>query len=168
MVSNRSMPALLGAGKQYKGFPLEVPCAGIKILPDGHEIVLNTESGHYTILNWDMRYLVADGCFTQDELRFMAVLLNRWPSYVPNEKLLQSVTQQETEQINLLLDTQREETLVALHALAENCSQHLRSYGIDIQMVGTFGYKLSRVVVEETQAQSNHQAGRTATHADYV
>ena len=149
MASNRIMPVPLPGGKQYKHFSLEVACAGIKILPDEHEIVLNTESGHYTILNWNMRYFVADGFFTQDELRFMLVLLDRWPSYVPNDTLLQVVAQQEAAYITQLLDTQGDQVLGALRILAESCRRKMHPYGIDIQKFGIVGYKISPLESEK-------------------
>jgi hypothetical protein len=146
MASNRIMPASLPEGKHYQGFSLGLNDVGLALLPEEHEIVINAESGHYTILNWDMRYLVADGFFSQEELRFMAVLLEQWPSYVPNDMLLQAVTQQDLAQVTQLLDTQHDqEALTLLHGLAESCRHQMHSHGIEIEDIGGNGYKLSPV-----------------------
>ncbi len=136
MDSTRIM-ALLAAGKQYKSFSLHVHCAGIALLPDKHEIVLDTQTGYYAILNVDTRSLATDGTFSLDELRFMLILLEKWPSYVPSEKILQYVLQQEPVQV-----TQCDQVPALLHDLAARCSHQMRQYGIDIQKVGTFGYKI--------------------------
>ena len=149
MASNRIMPVPLLSGKQYRRFSLEVADADIKILPDEHEIVLNIESGHYTILNWAIRYFIADGFFSHDELRFMFVLLDRWPSYVPNDTLLQVVAQQEATYITQLLDTQGDQVLGALRILAESCRRKMHPYGIDIQKFGIVGYKISPLASEK-------------------
>ena len=162
MGSNRIMPAALPSGKQYKRFSLEVADAGIKILPDEHEIVLNIESGHYTILDWNMRYFVTDGFFNRDELRFMFVLLDRWPSYVPNDTILQVVTQQEVTYITQLLDTQSDQLLGALRVLAESCRRLMHPHGIDIQRFGSFGYKIAST----SSKNSSCEAGTTVTIAE--
>jgi hypothetical protein len=149
MVSNRIMPAPLAEGKQYQRFSLKISQADLALLADEHEIILNLESGHYTILNWDVRYLVADGFFSQEELRFISLLLERWPSFVPNDLLLQVVIQQDQAQITQFLDTQHDQALGLLHTLAGSCRHQLRPYGIEIEDIDGYGYKLSCLVGKE-------------------
>jgi hypothetical protein len=144
MSSDQIIPQPLPSGKEYRGFELNLGHAGIALLPDEHEFVVNAKTGHFMLVNWDGRLFVADGVFSEAELPFMLALLDGWPSYVPNAKLLHAVLQLPGDQIAQRLDQEHEQTLAALHDLVEHCRPLLRSYGIEIQNVSGQGYKLSR------------------------
>jgi len=153
MTSDRIISlAPLAEGKHYQSFSLYVETPGISLLPDEHELVVNVVSGHFMLINWNVRYVVIDGLFSTDELAFMLLLLSDWPSYVPLEKLLQAVNCQSAEQIVQLLDRERDQAVALLHDLAEHCRRCLRPFGIDVQNVHGLGYKLSRYYSREGQA----------------
>lgn len=134
----------LPAGKQFQCFALDIASASIGLLPDEHELIVNAQSGHYMLINWDVRYVAADGQFSQAELPFILVLLGAWPSYVPNRKLLQSVTNRSASEIAEILDIAYVQAVEPLRQMAESCRRQLRQIGIDIESVQDLGYKLGR------------------------
>jgi hypothetical protein len=151
-----SFPTPLPRGKQFRHFSFAIP--GTKaLLPEEHELVVNVQTGHFLVLNWeqDSRYLVCDGLFIGSELSLMLALLNAWPSMVENHKLLWVVAHRPAEQIVLLL--QEEETsaeaLRLLHQLVEDCCCKTRVFGVDILAVEGSGYKLGRYVNEVREEQ---------------
>ncbi len=153
MTSNPIMLQALPAGKQYQGFSLSLEESGISLLPDEHELIVNGVTGHFMVVNWDVRHVVADGLFSEAELPMMIALLNAWPSYIQNEKLLQAITGQSAQEITALLDSNHYAALEPLHRLVEGCRAPFRTFGIEIQNVGGQGYKLSRYAPARKESQ---------------
>jgi len=145
MASQHIVPAPLSAGKQFRGFSLEVGAltsSHLALLPDEHELIINTQTGHYIVVNWDVRYLCVDGVFSKGEQILAWVLLTAWPSYVPNEKLLYALMDRSHSEIEDLLELNREETLQPLRELVTTCRAHFHAFGIEIQEINGNGYKL--------------------------
>ncbi len=152
MTSNSIIP--LPAGKQFRGFSLDIEATDIALLADEHEIVVNVETGRFLLVNWDVRHVVADGVLSEAELPMMIALLNAWPSYIQNEKLLQAITGRSAEEIIILLDNNHNAALEPLHRLIEGCRAPFRAIGIEIQNVSGLGYKLSRYAPVCKESQS--------------
>jgi hypothetical protein len=153
MDSNPIMLQPLPAGKQYGSFSLNLEECGIALLPDEHELVINLSTGHFMLINWDVRHIVADGLFSEAELPMMLTLLHSWPSYIQNEKLLQAITGRSAEEITALLDSNHHAALEPLHRLVEGCRAPFRTIGIEIQNVSGQGYKLSRYAPARKESQ---------------
>ncbi len=149
MDSNPIMLHPLPAGKQYRGFSLNLEECGIALLPDEHEIVVNVETGYFLLVNWDVRHIVADGVFSEVELPMMLTLLHSWPSYIQNEKLLQAITGRSAQEIAALLDSDHHAALEPLHHLIDGCRVPFRAVGIEIQNINGQGYKLSRYALRK-------------------
>jgi hypothetical protein len=155
MASNHIIPLQpLPAGKWFRSFSLDLQHAGIALLPPEHELIVNVETGHYLVLNWDVRYPCTDGMFSKAELPLVLALLGSWPSYIQNEKLLQLVTRQPVEEIADLIELAPDETLEPLHSLVDRCRLHFHKFGIEIQDTSGQGYKLSRYIAGRGERQS--------------
>lgn len=134
----------LPAGKQFQEFPLYLGYGEVALLPDEHDLVLNTRSGQYVLINWSVRYVVIDGKFSPvGELPLMLALLSAWPSFVPNEVLLQEVTGRARGECEDLIELGGEHALAPLRHIAESCRSQLHSFNIDIEDMNGQGYKLS-------------------------
>jgi hypothetical protein len=147
----------VGAGKQFRGFSLEVgtlTSSHLAPLPDEHELVINMQTGHYVVINWDVRYACVDGVFSKEELALAWTLLTAWPSYVTNEKLLYALMNRSASEIEDLLELGREETLQPLRALVTSCCEHFHAFGIEIQEIDGNGYKLSHYTPTREERQS--------------
>jgi len=134
----------LPAGKQFREFPLHLNYGKVALLPDEHDLVVNVQSGHFTLINWSVRYVVTDGQFNPTgELPFMFSLLSAWPSFVRNEVLLQDVTDKARGECEDLIELGGEHALEPLRRLAESCRGQLHNFNIDIEDINGQGYKLS-------------------------
>lgn len=148
MTSHRIIP--LSEPKHYQGFTLDIENPDINLLADEHELVVNLETGHYTLINWDIRYIAADGTFGPEELTLILSLLTAWPTYVPVEKLLMASQRIGLEEINQASESKRDRMHLKLRCCIAECQQKMHHLGIDIQTIGdTLGYKLSRYYTRE-------------------
>jgi hypothetical protein len=140
------------AGEQFREFPLYLHYGRVALLPDEHDLVVNVQSGHFVLINWHVRYVVTDGQFTPSsgELSLMLTLLNDWPSFVPNRKLLQAMMEPSTEENTAIFNaSDKQHKLDALHRLVNSCNEQLRACGLEIQSVNNHGYKLSRYTIQK-------------------
>jgi hypothetical protein len=142
MTSKRIIP--FSAGKHFAGYALDIENPDINLLADEHEIVINTQTGHYTLINWDMRHVVTDGTFGPENQALMISLLEAWPTYVTIEKLLMASLRRGLEEINQASETERDRMILNLRCCIEECGQQLHPIGIGIQSISNLGYKLSR------------------------
>lgn len=131
--------SLRSAAERFRGFSLNLKTCDIALLPDAHELVVNVQSGYFTVIGWNVRHVINDGTFTQEELPLVLTLLHAWPSFVENGKLLQVVTKRSAEKMN----ANHEQTMNLFHRLVEECRHSLRPFGIEIENIGGQGYKLS-------------------------
>lgn len=72
--------------QRYAYYPLDAG-RDVTLLPDEHEIVLNTLSGLTLLIDWENRRVKAECRFDDMELPLIRQLLDDWPSYTPYEKL---------------------------------------------------------------------------------
>lgn len=142
MTSKRIIP--LPEGTNYRGFSLDIENPDINLLADENEIVINTQTGHYTLINWDMRHVVTDGTFGPEHQALVISLLEAWPTYIPMEKLLMASQRIGLEEINQASEIERDRMLLNLRCHIEECGQQLHPMGIGIQSISNLGYKLSR------------------------
>src|SRR6266702_5266281 len=117
MARNRII--LRPAGKQFESFALHM--GTLTLLSDGHELVVNTLDGHIALVNWDMRHFCDDCTLGQEELALMLILLNDWPSYVPNERLLQIMLKASIERVADLLDNSPDQVIGPLQRMVASC-----------------------------------------------
>jgi hypothetical protein len=134
----------LPAGKQFREFPLYLNYGKVALLPDEHDLIVNVQSGHFILINWNVRYVIGDGQFNPTgELPFVFSLLSAWPSFVPNAVLLQEVTGKARGECVDLIELGGEQALEPLRRFAESCRVQLHSFNIDVEDIGGDGYKLS-------------------------
>jgi hypothetical protein len=139
----------LPAGKQFRSFSLYLDYGNVALLPDEHDLVLNVQTGQFALINWNVRYVVADGRFDPaGELPLAFILLDAWPSYVENIKLLQVVTGYAKGEVADLIELGGDQALDPLRCLVDACRKLLRPIGIEIQNINGLGFKLSHFDIE--------------------
>lgn len=130
----------------YDYFPLDTH-AGVSLLPDEHELVVNRLNGHVTLVNWELRRFLAECGFTDEELPLMLILLEAWPSYISYENMLALVSEDTPEEIARRVDAAREaetlgEVLTPLRVILKACQERMNLFGIQIAAVYRYGYLL--------------------------
>lgn len=133
----------LPEGQHYRRFSLSIPHAEVALLPSEHEFILDPETGHYIIINWASRYVVADGVFNVQELLLALTLLDGWPSYVPYQKLVHAVSSQHRGESAEMAPIADSTSLKQLSHIVETCQSQFHHIGIHIEETHQLGYKLS-------------------------
>lgn len=145
MASNQIMLQPEEADKSYQCFSLKIkhPNVDIALLPDGQELIINTCTGSFVVVNWEQRSLLVDGVLSELELALLLALLHAWPSYIENQKLLQAI-HLSVEEAAQLLSVESETALEPLHHLVNDCRILVQQFGVEIHDISGQGYKLSR------------------------
>ena len=144
----------LPAGRQFIGYSLDMQQPQFALLPDEHELVINSQTGHFLIVNWDTRYIVADGIFRDLELQLMLVVLRAWPSYIPTNKMLYAVFDASIKDIDHLFEADQAAVRATVDRLVDACNIQLRIANIAIQNINNQGYKLSRLEEVEMNTEA--------------
>ena len=145
-------------GGQFVSFSLDASTGDhqLMLLPDEHELIINVQSGHFVVVNWDDRYIALDGQFHEHELPLMLAVLNAWPSYVPVKKVLYAIFDQSIEDIEELVAIDQVAVMTTVEHLVRTCNAQLAPLGITIQKIEDVGYKLSSLITNE-QRQRDQQ-----------
>ncbi|SRR5581483_1041689 len=147
--------------KRYEYYPLENDYE--HLLPDEHELVLNTDSGYLVLIDWDQRRLRAEYQITDLEFLVIKQLLDDWPIVTPYEKLLPLIfSERLTEQIRQCLQEAQQTGSTRMYALAldplrtilKGCQKLLEAFHIKISAVYQRGYRLI-----EAKEQDERQEG---------
>ncbi|GHP00854.1 hypothetical protein KSF_109010 [Reticulibacter mediterranei] len=142
MASRSILP--LPAGQQYRRFALTLQHTEIALLPPGHEFTLNLETGPFIVINWTNHHIATDDVFNAQELPLILALLDHWPSYVQNERLLQAITDRPPEEIAYVLYATCDTELEGLHQRVETCQARFHQIGIHIENIHQQGHKPSQ------------------------
>jgi hypothetical protein len=135
--------------KRYEYYPLENEYE--RLLPDEHELVLNTASGYLVLIDWDQRRVRAECHVTDLEFLVIKQFLDDWPIVTPYEKLLPLIfSKQLTEQIRQCLQEAHHTSNARMYALAleplrtilKGCQKLLEVFHIKISAVYQHGYRL--------------------------
>ncbi len=148
MDSKTIIPSLpLPPSSVLAGFSLDASTASYRhmLLPDEHEIVVNMQTGHYMVVNWDGRYVAVDGRFHELELQLMLALLSAWPSYLPREKVLHALFDRTISDIEELVAIDQAAVSKTVEHVVQSCNAQLALLGLKIQKIEDVGYKLSRL-----------------------
>jgi hypothetical protein len=146
MASNQIMLQSEEADKSYQVFSLKIkhPNVDIALLSDEQELIINTNSGTFVVVNWEQRSFLTDGVLSEPELALLLALLHAWPSYIENQKLLQAIMHLSVEEVAQLLSVESETALEPLHHLVNDCRVLVQQFGVEIHNVNSQGYKLGR------------------------
>lgn len=148
MDSTTSIPDQHGP---YEYYPLET--SGKALLSHEHEIVVNRQSGQAMLIDWEMREVRAETCFSPIELPLVHLLLDKWPSYVEYERCIRvlfssnhSRAEQFIECISLARQMKNsamlDVILQPLRTVLHLCNEHLQVLGVTIAAVYENGYLL--------------------------
>ena len=139
-----------GNADLYYRFSLEIGEAGLSLIPGDQELRVHLVSGHFCIVYTSTGQLASEGTFSQEVLPIILVLLNNWPSYVQNHKLMNALGYASGSDADL---DDEQHLLVRMRQLIHASVPSLQSIGIDIQAIDDLGYKLSK----HTESQTEHR-----------
>jgi hypothetical protein len=142
----------------YEYYPLDAG-QGVSVLPDEHEVVLNTVSGRLTLVDWERRIFRAECLFEDTELPLIKRLLDDWPAYTPYLRLLTLISEEPADLIEDRLEAAQESgnrealdrLLEPLRARLKGCQDRLALCGLKIAAVYQHGYRLIRRAVTMPQ-----------------
>jgi hypothetical protein len=138
--------------QRYHYYPLDAG-RDITLLPDEHEVVVNTLSGLTLLIDWERRRVKAECQFDDLELPLIRLLLDDWPSYTPYEKLfplLFSETVAQQMRACLVDAVERNdkamlnEILGPLRTVLHRCQDRLGLLDLRIAALYQHGYRLVR------------------------
>jgi hypothetical protein len=165
MGSTESIPHR-GSGP-YEYYPLDV--REIALIPDEHEIVINPNNGLALLVDWDLREVRADSRFEPEACKVIMKLLNDWPAFVPYEKLLPLISNEEPAQIAERIEAARfadtvEQVIAPLAAILDKSKPALAHLGLAIYPMLEHGYLL---ISQSDSSQWNGQdEGKGTANAD--
>jgi hypothetical protein len=139
---------IIPEGLKFRRFGLRIGTkeGTMTLLLEEHEIVVDTANAYITLVDWQARSFCDAWALGQEEVTLLLVLLNDWPSFVPNERLLQVMLNATVEQIAALLEHDPSQ-VEQLQRLMDTCRSKMHRFGIEIEDVHGDGYKLSRLLV---------------------
>jgi hypothetical protein len=156
--------------QRYTYYPLDAGRDAM-LLPDEHEVVVNTLSGLTLLIDWENRRVKAECHFDDLELPLIRLLLDDWPSYTPYEKLFpllfsDPVVQQMRSCLLDALERNNKamltEILGPLRTVLHRCQDRLSLLDLRIAALYQHGYRLMRA--SSSRQQSEQEGGQSDDH----
>lgn len=138
-----------------------------RLLEEEHELVVNTVTGHVTLVDWKEQHFKAQCSFTGLELPLIRQLCEDWPEITPYEEFISHLFSSSlAAQMYACLRTARERgdravfaiTLEPVRVMLSQCQERLRTLGLQIINVPERGYHLIALTKNAPSTKQGNQA----------